>query len=533
MPSLEKYKKLNEAVNFTNFLSPMYGMGAPHGAGGSSMIPINMYHPFATAGYASRFYGGIEFNRFFLYDMYDRMDYTDPLISTVLDIIADECTIPNENGNIVDVVTKDIELAKAILSYLDYVINIEKNAYPIIRNMIKYGDMFLHILEKGSDGTIEKFQVVSPYIFSKRYNPETDTWYYVITDVYRNVVSGYFNEDIPEEDVIHFSHKIDTNFFPYGRSYLESARAIWNQLRLMEDALMLYRVVRSVDRRVFYVDVGNVPPDKINEYLTNIAMQYKRDYWVRNNQNQFLGIDNYFSIESILKDYFIPRRGDRRAVEIDILQGSKVDLAEDVEYMLNRLISALKVPKAFIGYEGDVNAKNTLATQDIKFNNTIKRIQGFFVEELERMVRMNKEFADQDFRLVMNRSNSIVEGERFAVIEQRIGIAERLKGWVREDWIYSNILQIPYDLKPQEEVAEAAGGGGLFDTGGFGEETTPADFLGERGSPIESPRGRTEFDFGTEGGEELGGELNLGGAFEEFEEETGGGEEELPFPEEE
>ena len=509
MPRLEKYRKLAEAINFTNFISPIYGMGAPIGAGGSNMLPINMYHPFATAGYASRFYGGIEFNRFFLYDMYDRMDYTDPLISTVLDIIADECTTPNEKGNIVDVVTKDIELEKAILSYIDYVLNIEKNAYQIIRNMIKYGDMFLHIIEKSKSGVIEKFQVVSPYIFSKRYNPETDSWYYVITDVYRNNVITTADE-INEEDVLHFSHKIDTNFFPYGRSYLESARAIWNQLRLMEDALMLYRVVRSVDRRVFYVDVGNVPPDKVEEYLQNIAMHFKREPWVKSDQTRFYGLDNYFAIESILKDFFVPKRADRKAVDIEILQGSRIEIAEDVQYMLNRLISALKIPKAFLGYEGDVNSKNTLATQDIKFNNTIKRIQNFFIEELERFVRMNKEFEDQDFRLVMNRSNSIVEGERFAVIEQRISIAERLKGWVREDWIYENILQIPYNLKPEEPVAETG-------TGGFFEPTTPASLLGEQGTPIESPRARTDLDFTTPEPQED----TLDIAFDEFEEKTG------------
>jgi len=532
MPSLKDYQRLAEVSNYTNFLSPVYGMGAPRMAGMSGIFPVNMYHPFATAGYASRFYGGIEFNRFFLYDMYDRMDYTDPLISTVLDIIADECTTPNEQGKIVDVITRDHELARAILDYLDYVINIEKNAYQIIRNMIKYGDMFLHVLEKGPEGSIEKYQIVSPYIFSKRYNPEKDSWYYVITDVYRNVVQGYSLDEIPEEEVIHFSHKVDTNFYPYGRSYLESARAIWNQLRLMEDALMLYRVVRSVDRRVFYVDVGNLPPDKVDEYLSNVAARVKRDPWVRADGFQFQGIDNYFSVENILQDFFVPRRGDRRAMEVEVLQASKVDIAEDVEYMLNRLISALKVPKAFIGYEGDVNAKNTLATQDIKFNNTIKRIQNFFIEELERLVRMHQDFADYDFRLTMNRSNAIVEGERFALIEQRLSIADRLKGWVREDWIYENILQLPYDLKPQEEVSEVGGGGGLF-----GSPTTPSDFLGERGSPIESPRGRTEFDIGGEEapGEGTPGEApDLGAAFEEFETQTGGGEEEeLPFPEEE
>ena len=249
--------------------------------------------------------------------------------------------------------------------------------------------------------------------------------------------------------ISHFRLLGNDAFLPYGSSVLESARRIWRQLILQEDAMLLYRVVRAPERRVFYIDVGNVPPEDIGDYIEQAKTSLKRNPVVSGNGST----DLRYNPMAVDEDYFIPVRGGDSGTKIDNLAGGQnASAIEDVEYIQKKLFAALKIPKAYLGYDEDVGSKATLAQEDIRFSRAIARIQKTIIAELNKiaMIHLYAHGYDQDelldFRLALSNPSSLAQQQKLELVKTKFEIAGSApEGMVSKTWIYRNIFGFTKD----------------------------------------------------------------------------------------
>ena len=238
-------------------------------------------------------------------------------------------------------------------------------------------------------------------------------------------------------------------FLPYGSSVLEAARRIWRQLILVEDAMLVYRVVRSPERRVFYVDVGNVPPEEIPNYMEQVQATLKKAQVVDRNTGR---VDLRYNPLSVDEDYYLPVRGSDSGTKIDTLAGGQNATAiEDVEYIQKKLFAALKIPKAYLGYDEGLGAKATLSQEDIRFSRTINRIQRTVVAELNKLAIIHlfcNGFEGEDlldFVLQLSNPSTIAQQQKLELYRTRFEIATSaagVEGLVSRDWVRKTLFNM-------------------------------------------------------------------------------------------
>ena len=322
--------------------------------------------------------------RLALFKDYESMD-SDPIISSALDIYSDESTMKGQYGQVIEVKT-DNENIKEILNNLFYdIMNIEFNLWSWVRGMNKYGDYYLYLDIDDELGVVNA-QPLSAYETRREEGYDLDNPYSVRFEVEEqntNAISQRNNTKFLESfQVAHFRLLTDTNFLPYGRSLLEGARKTWKQLTLMEDAMMIHRIMRAPEKRIFKIDIGNIPPAEVDSYMSNIIDQMKKTPYIDETTGDY---NLKFNMQNMLEDYYLPVRGGQSGTEIDSLSGMEFGGIDDIEYLRNRMMAALKVPKAFVGYEEGVEGKATLAQEDIRFARTVERLQKIVLSELTKI----------------------------------------------------------------------------------------------------------------------------------------------------
>jgi len=261
-------------------------------------------------------------------------------------------------------------------------------------------------------------------------------------------------EILENYEIAHFRLLADTNFLPYGRSMLEGGRKIFKQLTLMEDAMLIHRIMRAPEKRVFKIDVGNIPPREVEQFMQSIINKMKKIPVI----DQATGEYNLkYNMESVTEDYFLPIRGGDSGTEIETLPGlSNNDQIDDIEYLRNKLMASLRIPKAFLGYEeGLSGGKATLAAEDVRFARTIERLQKIIVSELTKIgiVHLYSQgFTDAElinFDLELQNPSMIHEQEKLELMSQQLEIAEKamdVKLFSRK-WVYDNIFDMSDDEK--------------------------------------------------------------------------------------
>ena len=183
-------------------------------------------------------------------------------------------------------------------------------------------------------------------------------------------------------EIAHFRLLADTNYLPYGRAYIEPARKLFKQYTLMEDAMLIHRIARAPEKRIHYINVGSIPPNEVDAFMQKTISNMKRTPYI----DQQTGDYNLkYNMQNMLEDFYIPVRGNDTTTRIDTTKGLDYDGIQDVEYLREKLFAALKVPKAFMGYEEDIEGKATLAAEDIRFARTIERIQRIILSELNKI----------------------------------------------------------------------------------------------------------------------------------------------------
>jgi hypothetical protein len=248
---------------------------------------------------------------------------------------------------------------------------------------------------------------------------------------------------------------------------IEGGRRVWKQLQLMEDAMLIHRIMRAADKRKILVDIGNIPPAEIDTFMSRIIDRMKKiplvdpatgDYNLR------------YNMQNITEDFYLPTRGKDSGTDIQNLPGLQFNAIEDIEYLRNKLMAAFKVPKAFMGYEEDLSGKATLAAQDVRFARTIERIQRIMVSELTKIAIVHlyvQGFTDADlidFELSLTNPSIVLEQEKLNLWKEKIGVAEQITGskLLSQEWIYHHILELSNDeieeerKKIQEDVKRMA-----------------------------------------------------------------------------
>lgn len=315
---------------------------------------------------------------------YESMEYT-PEISTALDIYAEESTTPNQDGYVLQVYSESKRIKSILVDLFVNVLDINTNLPMWIRNMCKYGDNFVYLKLDPEKGVTSCLQL--PNIEIERLERGIDSrTFQAALNVNRKALKFVWkarDAEFNTWEVAHFRLLGDDRKLPYGTSMLEKARRIWKQLVLAEDAMLIYRTSRAPERRVFKVFVGNMDDKDVEAYVQRVANKFKRDQVVDKNTGN---VDLRFNQMAVDQDYFIPVRDATQGSPIDTLPGG-TNLSEiaDIEYIQKKLVTALRIPKAYLGFEEPVGDGKNLSLLDIRFARTINRIQKSALSEMNKI----------------------------------------------------------------------------------------------------------------------------------------------------
>ena len=403
-------------------------------------------------------YAQIQAARMGLFKDYETME-ADSIIASALDTYADESTMKSPYGESLEI-QSDNDQIKQILHNLFYdIMNIEFNLWPWVRNMCKYGDFFLYLDISDKYG-IHNVVPMSAYEIIRAEGEDPDNPYYVkfyleaMETAHPYFARSTTNKKIEFENfqIAHFRLANDSNLLPYGKSMVESARKVWKQITLMEDAMLIHRIMRAPEKRVFKVDIGNIPPNEVDNYMQKIMNKMKKTPFIDDVTGDY---NLKFNIQNLTEDFFMPVRGGDSGTSIETLPGMQYETTEDIEYLKNRMLAALRIPKAFLGYEESLGSKATLAAEDVRFARTIERIQRIVTSELTKIAVVHlyaQGYTDEElvnFELNLTNPSTIYEQEKIELWSNKVNLARDVKdnALMSSDWVYKNI----FNFTPTEQ----------------------------------------------------------------------------------
>ena len=419
-------------------------------------------NPSSTSLYGAQFNMNYQYMRTMLYSDYDVMD-TDAIVASALDIVADECTLKNDMGEVLQIKSSDEDIQKILYNLFYDVLNIEFNLWSWTRQMCKYGDFFLKL------EISEKFGVYNVIPYSAYHierqenfdpeNPSKVIFNYNPDGFYGGSSSGYYN--VPNQqnanmvtfdnyEVAHFRLLSDMNYLPYGRSYIEPGRKLYKQYALMEDAMLIHRIVRAPEKRIFKINVGSIPPNEVENFMQKTISTLKRTPYMDEKTGEY---NLKYNMQNLLEDFYLPVRGNDQATQIETTPGLSYDGIQDVEYLREKLFAALKVPKAFMGYDENLSGKATLAAEDIRFGRTIDRIQRILISELYKIALVHlyaQGYRDEqmtNFELDLTTPSIIYDQEKIALMKEKVDLAAQMmeNKMFPTDWIYEHVFHFSED----------------------------------------------------------------------------------------
>jgi len=419
-------------------------------------------NPASTSLYGQQFNLNYQYLRAQLYSDYDVMD-TDAIIASALDIVADECSLKNDMGEVLQIKSSDEDIQKILYNLFYDVLNVEFNLWAWTRQMCKYGDFFLKLEISEKFGVYNVIPYSAYHIERKENfdleNPSKVIFTYNPDGFFGGNSSGYYytpNQDnannivFDNYEMAHFRLLSDMNYLPYGRSYIEPGRKLYKQYALMEDAMLIHRIVRAPEKRIFKINVGSIPPNEVENFMQKTISTLKRTPYMDEKTGEY---NLKYNMQNLLEDFYLPVRGNDQATQIDTTPGLSYDGIQDVEYLREKLFAALKVPKAFMGYDADLSGKATLAAEDIRFGRTIDRIQRILLSELYKIALVHlyaQGYRDEqmtNFELDLTTPSIIYDQEKIALMKEKVDLAAQMmeNKLVPTDWIYENIFHFSED----------------------------------------------------------------------------------------
>jgi hypothetical protein len=510
-----------------------------------------------------------ETSRIASYMDYEAMEFT-PEIAAALDIMAEESCTPSEQGKVLTIQSNS-KRVKNVLEDLFYnIIDIQTSLPMWTRNTCKYGDNFVFLKIDSHKGIIGSSQLTNIEMDRKEEGMFPSQGQGEKEAPKKKQVTFHWREkniDFNPWEIAHFRLLGDDRRLPYGTSVLEKARRIWKQLLLSEDAMLVYRVVRAPERRVFKVYVGNIDDKDVDAYVQKVASKFKRNQVTDQKTGQ---VDLRYNTLAVDQDYFVPVRDPNAPNPIETLAGaSNLGDIADIEYIQKKLLTALRVPKAFLGFEEVAGDGKNLALLDIRFARTINRIQQSMIQELNKLAIIHLfilGFTDDLNNFTLNLTNPSTQGEMLKVEQWKEkvllykdlvsqvdgGIAPSSHTWAKKNIFNWTDDEIKTDLEQQrmeraasaelENTASVIKKTGLFsridslygEIGGGEQTATGTEEGGEEGGMDLGGGGGGGFGGGGGGGLDFGGDEEAGLGGEEAGlggEEAGLGGEEIGGPE--
>ncbi len=345
-------------------------------------------------------------------------------VSTALNIYADESCASDETGQMFHVYSPNAEIQKALEELFYDVVDIEFNGRRMMRNLVKNGDYFCYVEVVPNYGVINVEPLPVNEVEREEGYDKNDPY----ATRFRLLTRG--GKYLENWQILHMRILGSDMFLPYGMSLLESARRPWRMLTMIEDSMLLYRLVRSPERRVFYVDVSAIAPNDIPSYMEGVKEAMRGSSVIEHEEGKQ---DFRYNPFSALDDYFMPVRQNTNT-KIESLAGAVNNTAvDDVQYILNKLIAALMVPRAYLTYDEAISSKSTLAQEDIRFSRTIATLQKIMVAELNKLAMIHLfalGFSGEDlidFELGFSNPSTVAVQQKLALLTARIEVAG--KAW--------------------------------------------------------------------------------------------------------
>ena len=278
---------------------------------------------------------------------------------------------------------------------------------------------------------------------------------------YQNPLGAYgmsSKKEYENYEIAHFRLNSDSNFLPYGKSMIEGGRRIWKQLMLMEDAMLIHRVMRAPEKRIFKIDVGNIPPNEVDNYMQKIINNSKKVPFVDEKTGEY---NLKYNIQNLIEDYYMPVRGNDNGTSIDTLKGLEYDMIPDLDYLKNKMMASLKIPKAYFGYSEDTNGKATLASMDVRFAKTIERVQRVLISELTKIAIIHlyaQGITDDrltDFTLELTIPSKIYEQEKIELYNAKVQLIQQMQQtkMFSKEWMYDAIVGMAKDEQDIQTLA--------------------------------------------------------------------------------
>tara|TARA_A100001011_G_scaffold372102_1_gene430158 strand:- start:2 stop:1396 length:1395 start_codon:yes stop_codon:yes gene_type:complete len=383
--------------------------------------------------------------------------------------------------------------------------------------MCKYGDFFLQLKIDEKYG-ITNVIPLSAYDVTRLegLDPENPEYVKFIIEASTNQhrfkpEKSTSKEELENYEVAHFRLLSDSNYLPYGKSQIEGGRKIYKQLTLMEDAMLIHRIMRAPEKRVFKLDIGNIPPAEVDNYMQQVINKMKKAPVIDEKTGDY---NLRYNMQNITEDFFLPVRGGDSGTQIDSLPGLTYEATDDIEYLKNKLLSSLRIPKAFLGFEENVGSKATLAAEDVRFARTIERIQRISISELTKIAIVHlyaQGYTDSDlinFELSLTNPSTIYEQEKIELFDSKTRLASSMinDGLISSEWVYKNIFNftdeeikeqdegIVYDFKQKFRRSQIES-----------EGNDPAKSGETQGTPSDMAMGRTGHELDDKGGSPEGG----------------------------
>jgi hypothetical protein len=476
-------------------------------------------------------------NRISAYYDYESMEFT-PEISAALDIYSEESTTMSEKGQILTIYS-DSERIKGILEELFYdKLDVNTNLQMWTRGLCKYGDDFVYLKidpEKGIVGCQQLPNIEIERIEGAASKQPTQTRDTKVPS--RELRFNWKTKEMEFQawEIAHFRLLGDDRKLPYGTSMLDKIRRIWKQLLLAEDAMLIYRTSRAPERRVFKVFVGNMDDKDIEPYVQRVANKFKRDQISDPRNGQ---VDMRYNQMAVDQDYFIPVRDPSQTNPIETLPGAQ-NLGEiaDIEYIQKKLLAALRIPKAFLGFEEVVGEGKSLALMDIRFARTINRIQKSLIQELNKIalihlyltgmedelnnfnLSLTNPSAQSDLLRIEQWKEKITLYKDATSDQSQVGILPVSHTWAKKNILGMSESEVVLDL--QQQRLERAMGFELTNTQNIIKRSGVFDVVDKKYGIPEEERSKVEAAGGGES-PDGGGGMDMGGGAPPAAEPPGG-----------
>lgn len=205
--------------------------------------------------------------------------------------------------------------------------------------------------------------------------------------------------------------------------------------------------MRAPEKRVFKIDIGNIPPTEVDNYMQRIINKMKKVPFIDKNTGDY---NLKYNMQNLTEDFYLPVRGGDSGTSIDNLAGLEAPSIDDIDYLKNKMFAALKIPRAYLGYEENVNGKATLAAEDVRFARTIERIQRTVISELSKIAIVHlyaqgiQDSEMTNFELQLVNPSTIYEQEKVNLWSEKIRLAQDIQGlnMLSKDWVYENIFKL-------------------------------------------------------------------------------------------